>query len=340
LGFAGTVWSRVRDFFGRLFRRKKLPPPGTFVTGAKVSWRGFLATQPLIGPTRDYLAYVPHEIGSRWGWKRHPMLVLLHGCKQTPEDIAGATRIAAIADGEDLLVLLPRQNPRANVWGCWNWFDPATARGWGETAIAAAQIRAVRRSYRVDKRRVFVAGLSSGGALAAALAIRRPDLVAGVFVHSGIACGAASTPVAALGVGKNGANTDVVRIGEQARARADPSVLPLPLVVVQGGADDVVAPINAVQLVRQFLALNGHAAARSGVANELPPADRRTEATAGGRTVTTSDWQIGERLVVRHVFVDALGHAWSGGDPAYAWSDAAEPAASLLLAQFVRGDRR
>jgi poly(hydroxyalkanoate) depolymerase family esterase len=304
-----------------------------------VSWRGFLATAPLVGPTRDYLAYVPHEIGTRWGWKRHPMLVLLHGCKQTAEDIAGATRIAAIADIEDMLVLLPRQNPRANAWGCWNWFDPATEKGWGETAIVAAQIRAVRRGYRVDKRRVYVAGLSSGGALAAVLALRRPDLVAGVLVHCGIAAGAASSPYVAVGVGKQGADTDVVKIGEDARAMADPSDLPLPLVVVQGGADDVVAPINAVQLVRQFLALNGHAAARAGAASELPPADRRTETTVGiGRTVTTSDWNVGDRLVVRHVYVDALGHAWSGGDPAYDWSDGAEPQASLLLAQFVRGD--
>jgi len=337
LRLLANVWSHLSGFFGR-FLRRKLPQPGTFVTGSKASWRGFLATAPLIAPRRDYLAYVPASLANRWGWKRHPLLVLLHGCKQTPEDIAGASRIAGIADLENILVLVPRQNPRANVWGCWNWFDPATARGWGETAIAAAQVRAVRRAYRIDKRRVFIAGLSSGGALAAALAIPRPDLVAGVFIHSGIACGAASTPYAALGVGKQGADTDVVAIGEEARAAADPAVLPVPLVVVQGGADDVVAPINAVQLVRQFLALNGHPVARAGAAAELPPADRTAATTLGERTVTTSDWSVGERRIVRHVYVDRLGHAWSGGDAAYAWSDAAEPQSSRLLADFVRGD--
>lgn len=339
MGVLRNAWTRLGNFFARFFR-KKLPQPGTYVSGSKLSWRGFLATAPLIGPQRDYLAYVPASLANRWGWKRHPMLVLLHGCKQAPEDIAGASRIAPLADVENILVVLPRQNPRANLWGCWNWFDPATVRGWGETAIVAAQIRAARRSYRVDKRRVFVAGLSSGGALAAVLAIRRPDLVAGAFIHSGIAAGAASTPYKALSVGKEGADTDVVRIGEEARAEADPDVMPVPLVVVQGGVDDVAAPINSVQLVRQFLAFNAHPAARAGEPGALPPADRQVVATVGGRTVTTSDWNIDGRFVVRHVHVDALGHAWSGGDGSYAWSDPQEPQASLLLAQFVRDGNR
>ena len=186
------LWSRVRGFFAGLFR-KKPPEPGKYVADTKLSWRGFLVHAPLIPPQREYLAYVPANVGSPLGWRRHPLLVLLHGCKQPPEEVAAATRVVRLADDDDLLVLLPRQNPRANVLGCWNWFDATTAHGWGETAIVAAQIRAVRRSYRIDKKRVFVAGLSSGGALAAALGITRPDLVAGVFVHSGIACGAGRT---------------------------------------------------------------------------------------------------------------------------------------------------
>ncbi len=330
------LWSRLREFVGGLFGRKP-PAPGTFVAGAKLSWRGFLVTAPLIAPRRDYLAYVPARAGSRWDWRRRPLLVLLHGCRQTPEEVAGATRVAQLADDDDLLVLLPRQNPRANAWGCWSWFDPATARGWGETAIVAAQVRALRRRYRVDRRRVFVAGLSSGGALAAVLGLRRPDLVAGVFVHSGIACGAASSPYAALGVLKSGADADVVRIAAAARAATDPRNLPVPLLVVQGGADDVVAPINAVHLVRQYLCLNGHPAATAGAAGELPPSDAsRVETTPAGRTITTSDWSVGARLVARHVQVDALGHAWSGGDERYRYNDANAPDATALLRGFIR----
>ncbi len=330
------IWSRVREFFAGLFR-KKPPEPGKFVADTKLAWRGFLAHAPLIPPQRAYLAYVPAGAAGPWTWRRHPLLVLLHGCRQTPEDIAAATRIARVADDDGLLVLLPRQNPRANAWGCWNWFDAATVRGWGETAIVAAQIRAVRRGYRIDKKRVFVAGLSSGGALAAALGVRRPDLVAGVFVHSGIACGAASSVFAALGVLKHGADTDVVGIAASARAAADPRTLPVPLLVIQGGADDVVAPVNAAQLVRQYLALNGHPAAAAGPAAALPPPDAtRVEATPVERTVTTSEWRVDGRLVARHVQVDALGHAWSGGDERYPYNDARAPDATALLRAFIR----
>lgn len=331
-----NLWSRVREFFAGLFR-KKPPEPGKFVADTKLSWRGFLVHAPLVPPQREYLAYVPANVANPLGWRRHPLLVLLHGCKQTPEEVAAATRVARLADDDDLLVLLPRQNPRANVLGCWNWFDAATAHGWGETAIVAAQIRAVRRSYRIDKKRVFVAGLSSGGALAAALGITRPDLVAGVFVHSGIACGAASSPFAALGVLKHGADTDIVGIAAKARAAAEPRTLPVPLLVVQGGADDVVAPVNAIQLVRQYLALNGHPAAATGPAQALPPPDRNSvETTPAGRTVTTSEWRVDARLVARLVQVDALGHAWSGGDERYPYNDANAPDATALLGAFIR----
>jgi poly(hydroxyalkanoate) depolymerase family esterase len=334
---ASGLWPRLREFFAGLFR-KKAPAPGSFVADAKLSWRGFLLHAPLVAPQREYLAYVPARAALPWSFRRHPLLVLLHGCRQTPEDIAAATRVAALADGEDLLVLLPRQNPRANAWGCWNWFDAATAHGWGEAAIVAAQIRAVRRGYRIDRKRVFVAGLSSGGALAAALGLRRPDLIAGVFVHSGVACGAASSPYAALGVLRNGADVDVARIGRDARAAADPLTLPVPLLVVQGGADDVVAPVNAAQLVRQYLALNGHPAAAGGPATTLPPPDHvdRETTPAQGRVIATSEWWIAGRLAARHVLVDALGHAWSGGDERYAYNDAGEPDATALLRAFIR----
>jgi poly(hydroxyalkanoate) depolymerase family esterase len=330
-----NLWSRVRDFFAGLVPRKP-PEPGRFVADTKLSWRGFLAAMPWLSPQREYLVYVPAGLTDRWNFRRHPLLVLIHGCRQKPEDIAAGTRIARLADEKRFLVLLPRQNPRANSWGCWNWFDRATSRGWGETAIVAAQIRAVRRAYRVDKKRVFVAGMSSGGALAAALGIRRPDLVAGVFIHSGIACGAASSPYAAIGVLKNGADTDVLAIARDARNDANPKTLPVPLFAIQGAGDDAVAPINAVQLVRQYLTLNAHPAANTGPADTLPPADRTTAtSTPDGRTVTTSEWHVGGRQVVRHMLVDGLGHAWSGGDDQYPYNDAHAPDATALLATFI-----
>jgi poly(3-hydroxybutyrate) depolymerase len=330
-----NLWARIRALFDRLPGRKP-PEPGRFESGSKGAVRGFLAAAPWILPRRDYLVYIPKG-HSRWRWRRAPLVVLIHGCRQTPEEVAAATRITTLADDLGCLVLLPRQKNGANAWGCWNWFDFATARGWGETAIVAAQIRAVRRRYRIDRMRVFVAGLSSGGALAAVLGVRRPDLVAGVFVHSGIACGAASSPLAALGVLKNGADRDVVQIGTDARDDTGPGTLPVPLVAIQGGRDDVVAPVNAAQLVRQYLALNGHPAAQEGASGELPPPDSSTTTTLDGdRTMTTTEWRHDDRVLAQHLFVDALGHAWSGGDPKYAYNDAAAPDATALLGALVR----
>src|SRR5262245_40375004 len=283
-----SLWSRTREFFGRLFRRKP-PEPGRFETDSRSSIRGTVLTAPWIWPSREYTVYLPRG-HSRW--RRVPLVVLIHGCRQTADEIAHATRITGLADEMGCIVLLPHQHPRANAWGCWNWFDRATAAGRGETAILLAQVRAARRKYRIHPRRVYVAGLSSGGALAAVLGIRKPAAIAGVIAHSGIACGAASSPMAALDVLKKGADTDVVQIGREARAgHATPSH-PVPVLVIQGGADEVVAPVNAAQVVRQYLALNGHAAADAGDRNQLPSPDRYSTAAADLRTVTTSEWTL------------------------------------------------
>jgi len=328
----GRLWTRTRDFFGRLFRRKP-PEPGRFETGSRSSLRGMVMTAPWIWPSREYTVYVPRGHSS---WRRAPLIVLIHGCRQTWEDIGHATRITELADEIGCLVLLPHQHPRANAWGCWNWFDRATAAGRGETAILLAQVRAARRKYRIHPRRVYVAGLSSGAALASVIGIRNPAAIAGVIAHSGIACGAASSPLAALGVLKNGADTDVLQIAREARAGNDAASLPVPLLVVQGSADNVVSPVNGVQLVRQYLALNGHAAADSGKSGDLPPPDHRDVTMADTRSVTTSEWQVGKRLVVRHVLVDGLAHAWSGGDDKYDYADPRAPDATAMLGAFVR----
>ena len=233
-------------------------------------------------------------------------------------------------------MLLPRQKARANPWGCWNWFERRTARGQGEAAIVAAQIRAVRRRYRIDRGASSSPGMSAGGALAAVLGVRRPDLVAGVFVHSGVACGAASSPLTALGVMKRGADRDVARIARDARA-ANARARRCRCRCSRSTAtrDDVVAPVNAAQLVRQYL--------RSTVTRRRWPAPRPRcrpptggTTTPDGRAVTTREWRRDGRLVVRHVEVDGLGHAWSGGDAAYPYNDPAAPDATALLGGFVR----
>jgi poly(3-hydroxybutyrate) depolymerase len=264
------------------------------------------------------------------------LLVLLHGCRQTPEDFAAATRIAALADSNGWLVLLPRQSSKANAWTCWNWFDKATSAGRGEAAIVVAQIRAVRRAYRVHPRRIFVAGMSAGGCLAAVLGLRHPKLFAGVAAHSAVACGAASGPMAAMQVLAHGADTAVEQIGATARDAASRRALPVPLLVVHGGDDHVVSLRNARQLVRQYLVFNGRLDPKEMAPDELPPPDREiTQQLSPGRTATTIEYRDGARTLVRMVRVDGLGHAWSGGDATFPYNDPLPPDATALLGAFV-----
>jgi poly(hydroxyalkanoate) depolymerase family esterase len=328
----GRLWLRTKAWFARLFRRA--PAPGRFEPGSTFSAHGMVSTVPFVWPSRDYLVYVPQ---GRPMLRRAPLLVLLHGCRQTPEEFAQGTRVTAFADRTGCVVLLPRQKDHANPWRCWNWFESRTMAGKGEAAIVAAQIRRVRRRYRIDRKRVLVAGMSAGGALAAVLGVRYPDLVRGVAVHSGVACGAAASALTALEVMKRGPDRDVEAVAADVRRDAGRGEIRVPLLAVHGADDRIVAPRNAVALVRQYLALNGHPAVGGAGGDEaaLPPADAtRTVLHEGGRTETVHEWRRDGRLAARYVEVTGLGHAWSGGDATLGYNDAAPPDATALVGDF------
>ena len=287
------LWRGTRNLLARLVRRE--PTPGHWKRGAKFAWRGWLTMPAWIIPRREYLLYLP----AGWSrWRRAPLVVLCHGCKQTPEEFAQGTRIAATADRLGWLVLLPRQKESANAWYCWNWFDAATVDGRGEAAIVAAMIRSVRRWNRADPARIVVVGMSAGGALAAVLGLREPELVRAVVVHSGLACGAAVSAFTAIGVMQRGPETDVEAIAEA--ARRSPSVI-VPLLAIHGEADHVVARTNTTALVRQYLRFNDHSAVPTPMhrTDHLPAADADHHEMAHGRMTTTREWHQGGKLVVR-----------------------------------------
>src|SRR5450432_1411371 len=294
--------------------------PGRWESGADRGLRRTLQDEP--HRRREFVVYVPA------GWSRDikaPLILLCHGCNQTPEEFAQGTRIAAFADRHGWLVLMPRQAQWANPLGCWNWFGPSTMRGGGEAAIVAAMVRVARRRYRTDQRRVVAVGMSAGAALAAVLGIHFPRYVRAVVAHSGVACGAATSAMAAGDVLQRGPQTDVEAIGTQARAGA---ALSVPLLAIHGANDSVIAPVNTIALVRQYLRFNGHpaASAERDSPAELPKADsERVERMADDRDVTTLEWRIDGRLVVRYVSIAGLGHAWSGGDDALPFNDARAP---------------
>jgi poly(hydroxyalkanoate) depolymerase family esterase len=281
-------------------------------------------------PSRDYLVYVPSGYSR---WRRKPLLVLLHGCRQTPEEFAAGTRIAKFADDNGWLVLLPRQTKHANSWGCWNWFDRRTVSGKGEAAILAAQVRAVRRLYGAHPRRIFLLGMSAGACIAAIAAMRFAKLFAAVGLHSGVACGAASNPAMALHVMAHGADSDIDAIAFDARTTTSPRALPLPVCIVHGENDRVVAQTNSTDLLRQFLIFNGRLTPDT--AAKLPAADSNaTSLLANGRTMTSEEYRLDGRVIARRISVDRLGHAWSGGDDAFAYNDREPPDATRLFVDF------
>lgn len=321
------IWSRFKTALRRLLHRE--PAPGRWVEDSTFAFAGFIGFRPWVLPRRNYRLYVPRGYTR---WRRAPLLVMIHGCKQTATELAQGSRIAALADAQGLLVLMPDQSDAANPYRCWNWFDARTAAGKGEAAIVAKMIRNVAGSWRADPARIVIAGMSAGAALAAILGLRYPQLVRAVATHSGIACGAAASALTVLTVMKRGPETDVAKIAHDARASAD---ILIPLLAIQGTVDDVVAPRHAEALARQYLVLNG-VTVPEGSASTLPPSDfEARDATTLPHITRTREWRREGRPVVRLVEIELLGHAWSGGDASLPFNDGAPPDATTMIGDWL-----
>jgi poly(hydroxyalkanoate) depolymerase family esterase len=260
-----------------------------------------------------------------------PLLVMLHGCTQSPEDFAAGTQMNALADTHTFLVAYPAQAAAANPSRCWNWFAAAhQSRARGEPAIIAGLTHQVLATYNVDARRVYVAGLSAGGAMAAVLGVIYPDLYAAVGVHSGLAYGAAEDLAAAMAAMQRGGAGPSL---SGAQSAAAPGVLPriVPLILFHGERDTTVSPRNADQLRTQWLTAHG--------AGEPVPAT--TEQGTGGQRATRTVYRDGHgHTLVEQWRVDGLGHAWSGGSPDGSYTDAQGPDASAEMVRFFTAHPR
>lgn len=266
-----------------------------------------------------------------------PLVLMLHGCTQNPEDFATGTGMNAAAGPVNALVLYPEQPHSANPNGCWNWFRPGDQhRDGGEPALLVAMVQDVRARHAVDTQRVYVAGLSAGGAMAALLGREYPDVFAAVGVHSGLQAGAAHNVMGALSAMKNGAKP-----GAATHPTGNaPKRPPPPIIVFHGDADPTVHAHNGEQLIEAQL--SAHASAPEGARNTVQSVQRGQSPGGRGYTRTVhalaGDTAPGA-VVAEHWVLHGAGHAWAGGHAAGSHTDPHGVSATAEMIRFF-GDHR
>jgi poly(hydroxyalkanoate) depolymerase family esterase len=285
------------------------PTPG----GAQFLTRSFSSA----AGAREYKVYVP---ASRPQAPRG-LILMLHGCTQTPDDFAAGTNMNAVAEAHGLMVAYPHQPKSANASACWNWFNPADQnRDAGEPSIIAGLTQSLVSEFAADPRRVFVAGLSAGGAMAAVMGATYPDLYAAVGVHSGLAYRSANDVASAFATmrGPSGHAPAPARRGASA---TEPGV---PTIIFHGSRDRTVHPSNADRIVE---------AARDRLATGMDPEEIR--GVEGGRGYARKILRgSGGVPVVEFWRIEGAGHGWSGGRHEGSFADPKGPNASVEMVRF------
>jgi poly(hydroxyalkanoate) depolymerase family esterase len=260
--------------------------------------------------SRLYKLFIP----SRYQGQPLPLVVMLHGCTQSADDFAAGTRMNFLAEEQNCFVAYPEQPSGANQAKCWNWFRTSDQqRGGGEPSLIAGITRQIMRDYSIDPKRVYVAGLSAGGAAAAIMGATHADLYAAVGIHSGLACGAASDLPSAFVAMRQGSGSEATAGGRHT----------VPTIVFHGDRDTTVHPNNGDRIV-------GHA---TKVKNS-------TTKVLGGRVLhghaytSTIVTDADGRAITEHWTIHGAGHAWSGGSPAGSYTDPRGPDATKEMLRF------
>lgn len=285
--------------------KRAAPPP--MADGARFLTRSFTCA----AGARSYRLYIPASATEN---RARGLVLMLHGCKQDPDDFAAGANMNAVAEAHGLVVAYPGQPGTANASSCWNWFNPGDQmRDAGEPSIIAGITRELMAEYGIDRDRTFVAGLSAGGAMAAVMGVTYPDLFAAIGVHSGLAYGSANDVMSAFSAMRGSPN-----VSPRARPRAAggrPRTI-----VFQGSADQTVHPSNAERIA---------------AAADLRGAGIRESGSAGGRAYTRTVLTGADAIPAVEVWlIDGAGHAWSGGHPGGSYTDPQGPDASAEMVRF------
>ena len=279
--------------------------------------------------SRAYKLYVPARVGAL----PPPLVVMLHGCTQSADDFAAGTRMNQLADEQGFLVVYPEQASSANPSKCWNWFKAQDqARDAGEPSLIAGIVREVAAGHGVDTRRIFVAGLSAGAAMAVILGETYPELFAGVGVHSGLPyCSAHDIPsaMAAMKGGRSGiANLKPAPNPDAAGRRKTTQAVPT--IVFHGDRDHTVQQANGIEIAQQ--AKTAHAAAEAG--SGLRDTTERGTSPGGRSFSRTVHTDAAGRTCVESWTVHGAGHAWAGGSDNGSYTDPTGPDASTEMLRF------
>jgi poly(hydroxyalkanoate) depolymerase family esterase len=300
----------MKDFSGLRLRGsiRRAPPPASDI--APKGTRFIEGTFSNAAGSRTYKLFIP----SRSQGQPLPLVVMLHGCTQSPDDFAAGTRMNFMAEEQNCLVAYPEQPSGANQAKCWNWFRTGDQqRGGGEPSLIAGITRQIMRDHVIDPKRVYVAGLSAGGAAAAIMGATYPDLYAAVGIHSGLACGAASDLPSAFTAMRQGGGSEAVT----------ESGSPVPTIVFHGDRDTTVHPDNGDRILKQS------AKATSPATKVLR--GRAPDGHAYTRTIVTDR---SGRVISEHWNIHGAGHAWSGGSPAGSYTDPRGPDATSEMLRF------
>lgn len=295
-----------------LARHRPPPGEGAWIAGVAMGSAG----------VRRFRLYRPPLV--KLG-ERLPLMVMLHGCGQDAAGFAASTRMNRIAQREGFLVLYPEQDRLANGQRCWNWFETASGRAYGEAALIMKAIDQACLFHQADRARVAVAGLSAGASMAALLGTRYPGRFRAVAMHSGIPPGMAQGKLTALGAMHGHRAMVSSRMAPPMVATPlDPLASWPPLLVIHGDRDVVVSPRNGEAAVRVWADAAG--------ARALAPRSIRR----GQRyPVQVTDFKCKRSLVATLVQVSQLAHAWSGGAAKLAYSDQHGPDASRMVWRFA-----